>query len=179
VEETSLIKECLKENSQAQQQLYHQYAAKMLGVCYRYVHSLEEAEDVLQEGFVKVFLHLKKFNGNGPLEAWIRRIMVNTALNQLKKRHTFMEPLDENHFKEKETFFNPEMEAKEIIEEIRQLPLGFRTVLNLYAIEGYSHKEISKMLGISEGTSRSQYARARRAMMKRISGKPFSGGSGQ
>src|SRR6187402_1748768 len=160
----SLVKDCLKQKPLAQQQLYNHFAPSMLGVCYRYTKSMNDAEDVLQEGFVKVFLHLDKFKSTGELGAWIRRIMVTTALNYLKKNKRYREelvfaemplhPVSDN---------NPvvELDAKELSELIRQLPTGFQTIFNLYAIEGYTHAEIGGLLGISDGTSKSQYARAR------------------
>lgn len=168
MEEGKLIKECLSGNAQAQKQLYDQYAARMLGLCYRYVQNREEAEDVLQDGFIKAFLNLKRYKGDGPFEAWLRRIMVNTALNHIKSRNRFEGALQEKE-ELTEQDFQWDLSAAEIVEEIRQLPYGYRTVFNLYAVEGYSHKEIGVMLGISEGTSRSQYARARNLMMKKIS----------
>jgi RNA polymerase sigma factor (sigma-70 family) len=164
-----LIQECLAGKGWAQQQLYRTHAPRMLGLCYRYAQSQEEAEDILQEGFIKVFVHLKKYRGNGPVGAWIRKIMVNTALNHIKTRHRFAESIEKMTVEENALLAIDDYELKEIIEEIRQLSTGFRTVFNLYAIEGYSHKEISVMLGISEGTSRSQYSRARSILMKRLS----------
>lgn len=144
----------------------------MLGICYRYVQSLEEAEDILQDGFVKVFTHLKKFKGEGSLEGWIRKVMVNTSLNYIKANHRFTESIKEDEVEDHpEWSADSDAETKEIMEEIRLLPTGFRTVFNLYAIEGYSHKEIGQMLNISEGTSRSQYSRARNVLMKKLTGK--------
>jgi RNA polymerase sigma-70 factor (ECF subfamily) len=125
---------------------------------------MSEAEDILQEGFVKVFLHLDQYKFEGELGGWIRRIMVNTAINYLKKNSWYRTELlftDTNlHPVATE---DPEilLEAKELAELIRQLPPGYQTIFNLFAVEGYSHVEIGKLLGIREGTSRSQYARAR------------------
>jgi RNA polymerase sigma factor (sigma-70 family) len=176
VEDINLINECLAENRIAQKRLYKMYAAKMLGVCYRYFRSKAEAEDALQEGFIKVFTHLKNYKGEGSLEGWIRRIMVNTSLNQLKARHRFTESIVENELEDHiDWSVDNDAEISEIMEEIRQLSTGFRTIFNLYAIEGYSHREIGEMLGISEGTSRSQYSRARSVLMKRLSGKSITG----
>lgn len=160
----ALVKDCLKQKIAAQQQLYEHFAPIMMGVCYRYTKSLDDAEDVLQEGFVKVFVNLGKYKSTGELGAWIRRIMVNTALNYLKKNKRYRSDMlfiemplhpvsDENP--------SIRLEAKELSELIRQLPTGFQTIFNLYAIEGYTHAEIGSMLGINEGTSKSQYARAR------------------
>lgn len=159
-----LVKDCLKGLPEAQRQLYEHFAEGMLGVCYRYTKSVADAEDVLQEGFIKIFRNLHQFKFEGELGGWIRRIMVNTALNYLKKNsryqtdlsftETTLHPVSDD---------NPEvtLQAKDLAELIRQLPAGYQTVFNLHAVEGFSHVEIGKMLGINEGTSRSQYARAR------------------
>ncbi|HLX91367.1 MAG TPA: RNA polymerase sigma factor [Puia sp.] len=159
-----LIRECLKNNAAAQKELYGIYAEIMLGVCYRYTKSLTDAEDVLQDGFVKVFKNLNQYKGDGELGAWIRRIMVNTAINFLKSQAKYQYDLSfvENGLHPISND-NPEigMSTKELAELIRQLPPGYQTIFNLHAVEGYSHVEIGKILGINEGTSRSQYARAR------------------
>lgn len=164
MDEQQLVRDCLREKPGAERRLYEHFAQSMLGVCYRYTKSLRDAEDVLQEGFVKVFLNLGQFKFQGEPGAWIRRIMVNTALNFLKSNRKYRN----------EMVFTPEtlhpvspdnpelkMEAKELAELIRQLPPGYQAIFNLHAVEGYSHVEIGEMLGISDGTSRSQYARAR------------------
>jgi len=159
-----LIRDCLKEKPEAQRQLYAQFAETMFGVCYRYTKSVKDAEDVVQEGFVKVFFGLKQYKQEGELGAWIRRIMVNTALNFLKRNRKYR---DEMYFPEQPlhpvTDDNPAilLQAKELADLIRQLPAGYQTIFNLHAVEGYSHVEIGEMLGITDGTSRSQYARAR------------------
>jgi RNA polymerase sigma-70 factor (ECF subfamily) len=159
-----LLKECLKRKPEAQKRLYDHFAPSMLGVCFRYTKSLSDAEEVLQEGFIKVFTRLNQFKSDGELGGWIRKIMVNTALNFLKTNQKYRYDLsfDEMplHLVSTE---NPavNLQTKELAELIRQLPTGFQTIFNLYAVEGYKHAEIASMLGISEGTSRSQYARAR------------------
>jgi RNA polymerase sigma-70 factor (ECF subfamily) len=159
-----LLRDCLKLKPGAQRMLYEHFAPSMLGVCFRYTKNLEDAEDILQNGFVKVFKHLKQYKGEGELGAWIRKIMVNTALNYLKsnKKYQYDLSFDEMplHLVSTE---NPDvnLQTKQLAELIRQLPTGFQTVFNLHAVEGYSHVEIASMLGISDGTSRSQYARAR------------------
>lgn len=168
---TLLVKECLKKKPAAQQQLYEHFAPAMLGVCYRYTKSIHDAEDVLQEGFIKVYLHLSKYRATGNLDGWIRRIMVTTALNYLKKNKRYREELV---FAEiplhPVSDSNPiiQLDAKELSELIRQLPTGYQTIFNLYAIEGYTHVEIGEMLGISEGTSKSQYSRARHLLIEWI-----------
>jgi RNA polymerase sigma-70 factor (ECF subfamily) len=163
-----LVKDCLKGKLQAQRELYEQFAKEMLGVCYRYTRSIRDAEDVLQEGFVKVFYNLGQFKYEGELGAWIRRIMVNTALNFLKRNRKYQK---EMYFTQE--FLHPvadddpiiRIQAKELADLIRQLPQGYQVIFNLYAVEGYSHVEIGEMLGISDGTSRSQYSRARNLLI--------------
>lgn len=162
--QAQIIKDCLSGDISAQRKLYEAFAGPMMGLCYRYTKSVQDAEDVLQEGFMRVFTHLKQYRGEGELGAWIRRIMVNTSINYLKKNI---------HYRNEMVFSEPSLhpvieetpehalQAKEIASLIRQLPTGYQTVFNLHAIEGYSHVEIGKILGISENTSRSQYMRAR------------------
>ena len=159
-----LVTDCLKLKPEAQRMLYEHFAPQMLGVCFRYTKSTSDAEEVLQEGFVKVFMRLHQFKKQGDLGAWIRKIMVNTALNFLKTNQRYRYDLSFDdmplHLVSTE---NPavNLQTKELAELIRQLPTGFQTIFNLHAVEGYKHTEIASMLGISEGTSRSQYARAR------------------
>lgn len=162
--EEMLLSGCLKNDALAQQELYYRYSPKMLSVCYRYAKNREDAEDMLQEGFIKVFTQIDKYESRGSLEGWILRIVVHTCINQLKKNKKFADNVDLSHA---ETLMTREdnipslIQAKQVIECIRSLPTGYRTVLNLYAIEGYSHKEIGELLEIEESTSRSQYTRAK------------------
>jgi RNA polymerase sigma factor (sigma-70 family) len=163
-----LVKNCLKGNSEAQKNLYNHFASSMFGVCYRYTKSVADAEDVLQEGFVKVFHNLNRFRHEGELSAWIRRIMVNTALNYLKQNKRYSSDLSYEEINlHPVSSENPDIniEAKELADLIRQLPTGCQTIFNLHAVEGYTHVEIGEMLGIHEGTSRSQYSRARSIMI--------------
>src|ERR1035438_588284 len=159
MDQEKLVKSCLKGNASAQRELYEYYAPVMLGVCYRYTKSMKDAEDVLQDGFIKVFNNLRQFKGTGELGAWIRRIMVNTAINYLKSSSPYQHDLsfaDNNlHTVSDE---NPDviLDAKELAELVRQLPAGFQTIFNMHAVEGYTHVEIGAILGINEGTSRSQ-----------------------
>lgn len=139
----------------------------MLSVCYRFAHNREDAEDMLQEGFIKVFSQIHTFQNKGAFEGWIRRIMVHTCINHLKKNKKFNESVDIIHatgVQVREESIPSIVQAKQVVECIRLLPLGYRTVLNLYAIEGYSHKEISVMLEVEESTSRSQYTRAKQML---------------
>ena len=168
--ESRLIKDCLKGNTTAQTEVYYLFAGQMLGVCYRYTKSLPDAEDLLQEGFIKVFSKLKQFNGQGPLGAWIRRIMVHTAINFLQKKRLEFTALNDSEWEEPISQDGSDLKLleKEMADLIRKLPSGYQTIFNLHAVEGYSHSEIASLLNIQEGTSRSQYARARSQLMKWI-----------
>ncbi len=168
MDDHQLVNGCLKGKPEAQRQLYGQYAESMLGICYRYTKSMKDAEDVLQEGFIKVFRHLGQYKYEGELGAWIRRIMVTTALNFLKRNRKYRE---EMYFTDQPLHLVATddplviIQAKELADLIRQLPSGYQTIFNLYAVEGYSHVEIGALLGISDSTSRSQYARARNLLI--------------
>ncbi|TKK68825.1 RNA polymerase sigma factor [Ilyomonas limi] len=171
----TLVKACLKGNEQAQKQLYDAFAGQMMGVCYRFTKSTEDAEDVLQEGFIKVFTNLAQYKGDGELAAWIRKIMVNTALAYLKKnKHYSNELLIKEDHMHVVSDDHPEINVhvKELIEMIRQLPVGYQTIFNMHAIEGYSHMEIGQLLGVSESTSRSQYMRARNQLITWLQKQP-------
>lgn len=166
-----LIKKAIKGDRPAQKQLYDAYAAAMLGVCYRYTKSLQDAEDVLQEGFIKMFKNLERYREEGEFGAWLRRIMVNTCISYLKKNSRYNTELvfsdrdlapvnsaiDNN---------NPEssLNAKQLLSLVRQLPTGYQTIFNLHVIEGYSHVEIGLALGISDATSRTQFFKARKLL---------------
>ncbi len=166
-----LVRDALKLEPGAQRRLYEHFAPVMLGVCFRYTKSRSDAEDVLQDGFVKVFKYLYQYKSEGELGGWIRKIMVNTALNFLKTNKKYQNDLMYN-----EMTLHPvstddpqiQLQAKELSELIRQLPTGYQTIFNLHAVEGYSHVEIGSMLGISDGTSRSQYSRARSLIIEWI-----------
>ncbi|MEP6597125.1 MAG: RNA polymerase sigma factor [Ginsengibacter sp.] len=166
-----LVADCLKAKPDAQKQLYEHFAPAMLGVCFRYTKSIKDAEDVLQEGFIKVFHQLHQFKYEGEPGAWIRKIMVNTALNYLKKNRKYQYDLSFNEMSlHPVSVDDPSvtLQTKELANLIRQLPIGFQTIFNLHAIEGYTHVEIAALLGITDGTCRSQYARARALLIKWI-----------
>ena len=168
--ESELVRECLNGKHASQERLYGLYAPRMLGVCYRYASSHEEAEDFLQEAFIAIFRKLHQYKGDGPLGAWIRKIVVNTSLNCIKARHPFTEtenliPIDQMP---DNTVLEEPQNGVELMELIHQLPVGYKTVFNLHAIEGYSHEEIATMLGIKSGTSRSQFMRARQMLIQKI-----------
>jgi RNA polymerase sigma-70 factor (ECF subfamily) len=162
--EQAILAGCLNNDPVAQRELYNRYSPKMLSVCYRFGQNREDAEDMLQEGFIRVFTQMHSFRNSGSFEGWIRRIIVHTCINFLKKHKKFNESLDLAYvvnIQVKEETVPSLMLARQVVECIRLLPVGYRTVLNLYAIEGYSHKEIADMLEIEESTSRSQYTRAK------------------
>jgi RNA polymerase sigma factor (sigma-70 family) len=168
--EEAILKGCLQNEPAAQRELYNRCSPKMLSVCYRFAHNREDAEDMLQEGFIKIFSQMHTFGNRGAFEGWIRRIIVHTCINILKKNKKFNESVDIIHataVQVREESVPSIVQAKQVVECIRMLPIGYRTVLNLYAIEGYSHREIGAMLEIEESTSRSQYTRAK-AMLEEI-----------
>jgi RNA polymerase sigma-70 factor (ECF subfamily) len=168
--EELMLAGCVRNNAAAQEALYNRFSPRMLGVCYRFAKNREDAEDMLQEGFIKVFTQIHQYRNEGALEGWIRRIIVHTCINILKKNKKFSESVDIIHANSvhvKEDMIPSIMQAKQVVECIRLLPLGYRTVLNLYAIEGFSHKEIAGLLDIEESTSRSQYTRSK-AMLEEI-----------
>lgn len=171
MDDQKLVRDCLRGNTSAQRELYRLFSQIMLGVCYRYTKSMADAEDVLQEGFIKVFKNLHQYKGTGDLGAWIRRIMVNTTINYLKRRSLYQYDLSfPDNSMHPVSDENPEitLNTKELSDLIRQLPTGFQTIFNMHAVEGYSHVEIGSLLGINEGTSRSQYSRARTLLISWI-----------
>ncbi len=168
--EEYIISGCLQHQPTAQRELYNRYSPKMLSVCYRYAQCREDAEDMLQEGFIKVYTQIHTFQNKGAFEGWVRRIIVHTCINFLKKHKKFSDNVDimnATYLQIKEETIPSIMQAKQVVECIRLLPLGYRTVLNLYAIEGFTHREIANMLDVEESTSRSQYTRAK-AMLENI-----------
>lgn len=165
-----IIKGCVDGKRLAQNELYKRFAGKMYAVCVRYSKDSTEAEDVMQDGFVKVFQNLQNFKNEGSFEGWIRKIMVNTALEKFRKKN-HLYPVGEifeytKDLKHEDVEHN--IHADELMKVIQKLSPGYRTVFNLYAIEGYSHKEIGDQLGISEGTSKSQLARARAVLQDEV-----------
>lgn len=168
--ESDIIEGCLKENRLAQKRLYEHFFGKMMGVCMRYASHREQATEMLNIGFYKVFKSIEKFTQQGvSIEAWIYRIMVNTCLDylrsEIKHRHDDIEIIQAETFSEDAL---STMSFDEIIKLINKLPPAYRAVFNLYAVEGYNHKEVGEMLGISEGTSKSNFAKARAKLQKMI-----------
>ncbi|MCF8229051.1 MAG: RNA polymerase sigma factor [Bacteroidales bacterium] len=169
--EKELIRKCVQNDSEAQEKLYKLYAPKMFGVCLRYAKNHMEAEDVLQEGFIKVFVHLKDYRNEGSLEGWIRRTIVNTAINFYRKSIKSSKDIDIDDVEisnaDDETVLD-QLSTRELLDAIRELPDGYRIVFNLNVLEGYTHKEIGQMLNLSENTSKSQLSRARQVLQKRL-----------
>lgn len=168
--ETDLIKACKRQNAKAQRMLYDKYASSMLGLCKRYIKGEMEAEDVLINGFMKVFTKIDLFEGKGSFEGWMKRIMINEALGYIRKNKSMYLEI-EIEAADKEPDFDKlltELEVKDLLKMVSELPSGYRTIFNLYAIEGYTHKEIAEMLGINENTSKSQLSRARMHLQKKL-----------
>lgn len=167
-----LIRRCRAGERKAQELLYKQYASKMLGVCGRYATDRMEAEDMLQNGFIKIFQKLADYRGDGSFEGWVRRIMVHSSIEYYRKHHKMMQLVDLEDAGN-ETSVNAlasvKLEANDLLLLIQQLAPGYRIVFNLYAIEGYSHKEIGEIVGITEGASKSQLSRARSILKEQIS----------
>ncbi|MEM7106875.1 MAG: RNA polymerase sigma factor [Bacteroidota bacterium] len=169
-EEHLLVEQCRKKDQKAQKDVFNTYSSKMLGVCNRYLRDLDQAEDVMIGGFVKVFGKIEQYKGDGSFEGWIRRIMVNEALTFLRKNKNMYLEVD-IEVADREPDYNTlgnTLEADDLLKLVHDLPTGYRTVFNMYAIEGYTHKEIAKQLGISENTSKSQLSRARVLLQKQL-----------
>jgi RNA polymerase sigma factor (sigma-70 family) len=161
--DSDLIEGCLRGDRMMQKELYQRFAPKMYGVCLRYAANAEEAEDILQEGFIKVFNKIGSFRSEGSFEGWIRRIFVNTAIEQFRRK-VRLQPLteyEENVLEGKYLSILDSLAEKDIIQLVQQLSPGYRTVFNMYVVEGYTHRQIAEALGISEGTSKSQLSRAK------------------
>jgi RNA polymerase sigma factor (sigma-70 family) len=168
----NILEGCIKGRSSAQQQLFDSYSRLMLGICARYAANTEDAEDVMQEGFVKIFLNIKEFKGDGSLVAWMRRIMINTAITHYHKMrkhryHDDLEEVRETKF-ENNDWSEADFTREELFGVIQRMPEGYRMVFNLYAVEGYKHREIAEIMDIDENTSKSQYSRARKWLQDRL-----------
>jgi RNA polymerase sigma factor (sigma-70 family) len=166
VTDEELIRSCTAKNHKGQRLLYQQFVSPMARLCFRYLRDEEEAKDTVTEGFLKIFESIHSFENRHPgaLEAWIRKIMVNKCLMKLRSKQRFVFMSTEQEEIPQLSGTEEELSAEEIFQIISQLPDGYRTVFNLFAIEGYSHKEISELTGISESTSRSQLTHARNKM---------------
>lgn len=168
---SEIIKACLKGNRAAQNRLYQLFADKMYGMCLRYADNEDEAKDILQDGFIKVFLNLKQFNNKGSFEGWIRRIIANTALERFRdKNYLFAINMETEYNANNKQYDHilSDLAAKDLLKLIQELSPQYRMVFNLYAIEGYSHKEICEKLNIKEGTSKSNLSRAREILKEKV-----------
>ena len=170
VTDSDLINGCINGDRKLQEMLYTRYSAKMYAVCLRYCSNTEDAQDLLQDGFIKVFGNIKKYRGEGSFEGWMRRIFVNTSIEHFRRKAklTAISENQENNIEDREWSALETMAEKDIINIVQELSPGYRQVFNMYVIEGYSHKEIGEMMNISEGTSKSQLARARYLLQKMI-----------
>jgi RNA polymerase sigma factor (sigma-70 family) len=170
VEDSELIRGCLHRDRKMQEMLYHKYSAKMYAVCLRYSKNADDAQDLLQEGFIKVYKNLEKFRGDGSFEGWIRRIFVNTSIEHFRRtvNNQSLNETQEVTIEDKEWNALDTLAEKDIIGMVQELSPGYRQVFNMYVIEGYSHKDIGEILGISEGTSKSQLARAKGILQKMV-----------
>ena len=168
--ETDLIKGCIDGNRQMQEVLYKKFSSKMYGVCLRYSGNVDDANDLLQEGFIKVFKNLLKFRGDGSFEGWIRRIFVNTSIEHFRKKVKLynVTEVQENTIEDTDLNILDTLAEKDIIILVNELAPGYKTIFNMHVIEGYSHKEIADILGITEGTSKSQLARAKGVLKKSL-----------
>ena len=167
-----LARRCREGDRKAQEEFFNKYKSRMMAVCVRYMGGKEQAADVFQEAFIRAFRLMNAYRGEGPIEAWLRKIMVSTALNELKKRKlVWLEDVTDGFV------LNPEFNSainhlseQELLKQIAELPRGYRTVFNLYVLEGYDHREIAESLGITESTSRTQLLKARVLLQKKILG---------
>ncbi len=169
--EADLIGKCLKNEPKAQAEFYKRFAPKMYGVCIRFAKNKMEADDILQEGFIKVFFNLKSYRGDGALEGWVRRTIVNTAINYYKRNLKYQNDLEIEKADSMHSSDNgilDSISANDLINLVQELPVGYRMVFNLNVIEGYTHKEIAKILNISENTSKSQLSRARQSLQAKV-----------
>jgi RNA polymerase sigma-70 factor (ECF subfamily) len=172
LDQQQLIIGCKRKDTWARKQLYELYAPTMWGICVRYVNERETARDILQEGFIKVYTKIDSYSGAGSFEGWMKKIFITSALEYLRAARVFRSNVNLNDYGETISNFDEsiveKISAEEILRCINELPAGFKTVFNLYAIEGYSHAEIAQMLNIKESSSRSQLARARYLLQTKI-----------
>ena len=176
MDELSLIQGCIEGNQRAQRKLFDSFSPKFFAVCLRYMKNNDEAEDVLQDAMIKVFSKLPEYSKKGSFEGWMRRIVVNTCLDQIRKNHKFQDnvDIDQVDYKIVDNGFIVEgLMAEDLMLLINTMPDGYRTVFNMFAIEGYSHKEIAKELGVTENTSKSQYSRARAYLKTKLEEEDF------
>jgi RNA polymerase sigma factor (sigma-70 family) len=166
--EYDLAQAVQRKDPKAQTKLYEKFSSKMLAVCTRYVGDKMEAEDVMIDGFMRIFDKIDQFTFQGSFEGWVRRIMVNEALMYVRGKKMIIVDLEYATEETSDSSFSTDLEAADLMKLIEELPVGYRTVFNLFAIEGYTHQEIGEMLGISEGTSKSQLSRARVMLQAKV-----------
>ena len=162
---------CIKGDGNAQNELYHRFAPKLWGVCLRYAKDKMSAEDILQEGFIRIFTYLDRFQNKGSFEGWMRRTMVNTAINHYRKNLSISKEAEYQDYlieKSGDADALSQLSYEELLKMVQKMPTGYRTVFNMYIIEGYSHRDIAESLNISENTSKSQLSRARAHLKVKI-----------
>lgn len=170
ITEKELVALCIKGDSKAHRMLFDLFAGRLMSVCRRYSRNQQEAEDMLQESFIKIFSNLKSYTGSGSLYGWLKSVTVNTSIKILQKKYNKLlsEDITDFQIAGKAPSIHNNLAAEDIIAVINTLPLGYKSVFNLYELEGYSHKEIGELLNISESTSRSQLAKAKKVLKKSI-----------
>lgn len=170
ISEADLIKGCINRESRMQEELYNRFAPKMYAVCLRYSNNTDDAQDLLQEGFIKIYKNLDRFRAEGSFEGWVRRVFINTSIEHYRRKVTLFSTSEKEETLIQDSSWNAldKLAEKDIIKLVQELSPGYRTVFNMYAIEGFSHKEIGGILGISEGTSKSQLARAKGILQKKV-----------
>lgn len=172
MDESSLIERLKRKDKKAQKLLYDQYSSLFFGICIRYATNNDEAGDIMQEGFIKIFMNINQYSGAGSFEGWMKRIIVNNAINYYHKYYKYRYHDDVSSaikIESDDKFYNEsEFSYEELLDVIAELPIGYKTIFNLYAIDGYKHKEIAKILKISENTSKSQYHRAKKILQTRL-----------
>jgi RNA polymerase sigma factor (sigma-70 family) len=170
--EEQLITGCIKENAFCQREVFNRYASRLLGVCHRYARNAADAEDILQDAFIKIFNKMDQFRFQGSFEGWMRRIVVNTALKKYSVSRYTKEVQGHEINERDEVIYEPSayghITEKELLELVHNLPEGYKVIFNLYVVEGYQHDEIAEMLGIQAGTSRSQLVKARNMLQKQL-----------
>ena len=168
--EPELIARLKKGEGKAQKFVYEKYAGIMLGICFRYLKNQMDAEEVMLNGLVKIFQHVGQFKSEGSFEGWMKRIVVNEALGHLRKKEPLHLTIEKDHIQlaNNEASAESELAVEDLLQMLHELPAGYRAVFNLYAIEGYSHKEIAEMLDINEGTSKSQLSKARALLQRKL-----------
>lgn len=175
-----IISLCLEGNREAQHKLYNLYSKAMYNICYRMCNSAEEAEDVLQDSFVSAFKNLDRYRGTASFGAWLKRIVVNNAINHIRKRKLNLVPIEDHDVQDRDLGGTTDeelfLDVQRIKEEVNNLPDGYRVVFSLYLMEGYDHKEIAEILGISESTSKSQYNRAKNKLKELLNERNYEGG---